>query len=96
MGQQVEFKSKPEIKIWEARRERLSKVETRTLYIRIGGEVFEVKGRIRRRHSDDHASLYHVLTGKYFLTESASLRVAIQQKRIESLNEMEVLAWSSQ
>jgi len=92
MGQQVEFKTKPEVKIWEARRERLTRAQKELTYVRIGGEVFQVKGSHRRKRGPDHANLMHVLTGKYFLTDNERLLTEIYWRRIERLNEMEVLA----
>jgi hypothetical protein len=82
-----------EIRIWEVKRQRLSRAEPKLIHVRIGGEVFEVKGRLHRRSGDRHASLYHVINGKYFLANFADLAVAIKQGRIKKLNEMEVLAW---
>ena len=96
MGKQVEFGSEPEVKIWEARRRRLSRAETPVLYVRIGGEIFLAKGRIyRKKTRGTYASLMHVLTGKHFLAVYSDLALATAQGRVEKLNEMEVIAWTS-
>lgn len=97
MGKSIEFDPDPEIKIWEARRCRLSRLEPKGTYVRLGGEVFQVRGRIDNKKSKASiVSLVHVLTNKHFLGGNyGEFAYAIKQGRVELLNEMEVLAWVS-
>ena len=87
--------SRSRTKIWEARRHRLTFKEPKPRHVKIDGEVYQLRGWIRRKAGNTHASLEHVLTRKHYITDWSALFYKIKKTWVKELNELEALAWAA-